>query len=292
MSLSHPSIILYQLQLFLRGKPRLHERMKRLPNCYRKTPVAKDAKLPDFYEISKTSPLPEVPWSQRSKGPSIAPANPSAAARMTMNQVAMNQMIQPGPDVYPGMGGPGINQYSSVGSSSLQGMNTFMPNINTSMPNNMPTLNAGNLLSQQQGTMQQQQQQQQQLQQPQVGGVPNQDIMQQLLRLSQQQQGNNNSDTALGQLANVSASFQDTSTPADSMSSHQQAQRRISDDNLSANNNMIQLRAIERTNELLTQKLAMLQGYNSIQGIGNSVSADQQVPGKTAGETSAQQHQN
>ena len=88
------SLTLHQLQLFLRGKPRLHERMKRLPNCYRKTPVAKDAKLPDFYEISKTSPLPEVPWSQRSKGLSIAPANPSAAARMTMNQFAMNMNLQ------------------------------------------------------------------------------------------------------------------------------------------------------------------------------------------------------
>ena len=109
--------------------------------------------------------------------------------------------------------------------------------------------------------------------------APNQDdIMQQLLRLRQQQQGNNK------QLANVSASFQDMSTPDDSLSSHQQAQRRISDDNISADNMMIQLRAIERTNELLTQKLTMLQGDNS-RKTDNSVPADHQVPGKTAEET-------
>ena len=123
--------------------------MKRLPSNYRKTPIAKNAKLPDFYEISQTSPLPEVPWShQRNKGPSIAAANSSAAARLKMNHFAMNQMIQPDPDVNHGMGGPGISHFSSVGSSSLQGMNTLMPNINTSMPDNMPTFNAGNPKSQ------------------------------------------------------------------------------------------------------------------------------------------------
>ena len=37
--------------------------MKRLPTCHRKTPVDKDDKSPDFYELAKTSPLPEVTWS-------------------------------------------------------------------------------------------------------------------------------------------------------------------------------------------------------------------------------------
>mmetsp|Transcript_3018 Transcript_3018/g.6602 ORF Transcript_3018/g.6602 Transcript_3018/m.6602 type:complete len:429 (-) Transcript_3018:121-1407(-) len=53
----------YYHELFLRGKPRLHERMKRLSSCHRKTPIDKDGKCPDFYELSKTSPLPEVAWN-------------------------------------------------------------------------------------------------------------------------------------------------------------------------------------------------------------------------------------
>ena len=51
------------LQLFLRGKPRLHQRMKRLPSAHRKTPVDKGDKCPDFYQLAETSPLPEVTWS-------------------------------------------------------------------------------------------------------------------------------------------------------------------------------------------------------------------------------------
>lgn len=50
----------YYHELFLRGRPNLHQRMKRLSTCHRKTPVNKDVKCPDFYELAKTSPLPEV----------------------------------------------------------------------------------------------------------------------------------------------------------------------------------------------------------------------------------------
>mmetsp|Transcript_10437 Transcript_10437/g.18321 ORF Transcript_10437/g.18321 Transcript_10437/m.18321 type:complete len:318 (+) Transcript_10437:1-954(+) len=53
----------YYHELFLRGKHNLHLRMKRLPSCHRKTPVDKDDKCPDFYELAKKSPLPEVSWS-------------------------------------------------------------------------------------------------------------------------------------------------------------------------------------------------------------------------------------
>lgn len=38
--------------------------MKRLPSTHKKTPVSKDAKVPDFYEMSKISPLPEVTLSK------------------------------------------------------------------------------------------------------------------------------------------------------------------------------------------------------------------------------------
>jgi len=54
----------HKYQLFLRGKPQLHERMKRVPACHKKTPVDKNDKHPDFYEMSKVSPLPEVTWNK------------------------------------------------------------------------------------------------------------------------------------------------------------------------------------------------------------------------------------
>lgn len=38
--------------------------MKRLPTTHRKTPISKEDKAPDFYELSKTSPLPEVTLSK------------------------------------------------------------------------------------------------------------------------------------------------------------------------------------------------------------------------------------
>lgn len=62
----HPPSIhsLFICQLFLRGKPELHQRMKRLPTTHRKTPISKEDKAPDFYELSKTSPLPEVTLSK------------------------------------------------------------------------------------------------------------------------------------------------------------------------------------------------------------------------------------
>ncbi|KAL3809820.1 hypothetical protein ACHAXA_002390, partial [Cyclostephanos tholiformis] len=50
----------YYHELFLRGRPDLHMRMKRLSTCHRKTPVHKEDKCPDFYELSKTNPLPDV----------------------------------------------------------------------------------------------------------------------------------------------------------------------------------------------------------------------------------------
>ena len=46
--------------LFLLGRPDLHQRMKRLDTLHRNTPVHKEDKIPDFYELCKTSPLPEI----------------------------------------------------------------------------------------------------------------------------------------------------------------------------------------------------------------------------------------
>merc|ERR1712238_62679 len=70
----------YYHELFLRSKLHLHQRMKRLPSCHRKTPVNKDDKCPDFYELAKTSPLPEVTWSNT---PNQVPGNFAGAAPAT-----------------------------------------------------------------------------------------------------------------------------------------------------------------------------------------------------------------
>lgn len=67
----------YYHELFLRGRPDLHQRMKRLGTLHRKTPVHKEDKIPDFYELSKTSPLPEITYHRGgavAEGPSAQPA--------------------------------------------------------------------------------------------------------------------------------------------------------------------------------------------------------------------------
>mmetsp|Transcript_39759 Transcript_39759/g.95670 ORF Transcript_39759/g.95670 Transcript_39759/m.95670 type:complete len:508 (-) Transcript_39759:282-1805(-) len=56
----------YYHELFLRGKPQLYNRMKRLPSSHRKTPVDKGDCCPDFYHLAKSSPLPEVAWGNNS----------------------------------------------------------------------------------------------------------------------------------------------------------------------------------------------------------------------------------
>lgn len=52
--------------------------MKRLSNCHRKTPVHKEDKCPDFYELAKTSPLPDMSLTRGgSAGTAAAVATPS-----------------------------------------------------------------------------------------------------------------------------------------------------------------------------------------------------------------------
>jgi hypothetical protein len=78
--ISGPDKDSYYHELFLRGKPNLHSQMKRLPNAQRKTPLNKteDNKCGlDFYELSKSSPLPENTWQYR---PQVM--NHGVAARM------------------------------------------------------------------------------------------------------------------------------------------------------------------------------------------------------------------
>lgn len=51
--------------------------MKRLSTCHRKTPVSKEDKCPNFYELAKTSPLPEITL-QPGGGPVIGSMVPDA----------------------------------------------------------------------------------------------------------------------------------------------------------------------------------------------------------------------
>jgi hypothetical protein len=71
----------YYHELFLRGKSNLHCHMKRLPNA-KKTPVNKEDKRPDFYEIAKSSPLPENRWQYHRLQPSMMMTNVGGAAMM------------------------------------------------------------------------------------------------------------------------------------------------------------------------------------------------------------------
>eukprot|EP00970_Alexandrium_tamarense_P020455 scaffold15251_cov214-Alexandrium_tamarense.AAC.6 len=50
----------YYHELFLRGRRDLYERMKRVPANYRKSALGKEDRAPDFWELSKVSPLPEA----------------------------------------------------------------------------------------------------------------------------------------------------------------------------------------------------------------------------------------
>eukprot|EP00984_Skeletonema_dohrnii_P009451 scaffold3620_cov121-Skeletonema_dohrnii-CCMP3373.AAC.5 len=80
----------YYHELFLRGKRNLHCRMTRLPDAQRKTPVTKENKSPDFYEIAKKSPLPENTWQYKPH---------------TMNNVGaarMGQSLAPAPTPFVG----------------------------------------------------------------------------------------------------------------------------------------------------------------------------------------------
>ena len=69
--------------------------MKRVPSCHKKTPIDKDAKIPDFYELAKTSLLPEVFWGHGSNPVVQAPAAgaaPGGGAPTMGSHPAFNQM--------------------------------------------------------------------------------------------------------------------------------------------------------------------------------------------------------
>lgn len=141
-------------QLFLRGKPRLHERMKRLPSCHRKTPIDKDDSCPNFYELAKTSPLPEVAWTTAASNiPTtytgvVAP--PSAGAPIVAAPVVAAPMVSgpAGPVAFPQFNnaGPYENKPPNLGdvAGTFPAMNGFMggANFGANPPYNLNDNNA------------------------------------------------------------------------------------------------------------------------------------------------------
>lgn len=98
---SHQFFCIYYLKLFLRGRPDLHPRMKRLGASYRKTPVQKDAS-PDFFELSKRNPLPGVEFHR-----SIAPPLPTSSfTRPSMAQAQVYPQAVAQAQVYPHAAAP------------------------------------------------------------------------------------------------------------------------------------------------------------------------------------------
>lgn len=98
----------YYHELFLRGRPDLHQRMKRLSPCHRKTPVHKEDKCPDFYELAKANPLPEVPFlggrpvMMIPNMAQLAQANQFSPLRMGMGLPAVGSVAH--------LGGMGMNE--------------------------------------------------------------------------------------------------------------------------------------------------------------------------------------
>jgi len=72
----------YYHEMFLRGKPELHKRMKRLTARHRKAPVDEQNRRPNFYEMALRSPLPEVPLTSSSDPAARAIIKTTLAASM------------------------------------------------------------------------------------------------------------------------------------------------------------------------------------------------------------------
>ena len=92
--------------------------MKRLGTLHRKTPVHKEDKIPDFYELSKTSPLPEITYHRGG-----AAAEPSAQPAFT--HPAMSHVY---PQAIPTghLGGPN-SQFSPIRQVGGSGAATLPP---------------------------------------------------------------------------------------------------------------------------------------------------------------------
>ncbi len=80
--------------------------MKRLASCHRKTPARKEDQCPNFYELAKTSPLPEIVYQRGSH----AVAN---AIQIGQSGIVPGQMSQFSPMI---LGGPNMATLGPLGS--------------------------------------------------------------------------------------------------------------------------------------------------------------------------------
>eukprot|EP00571_Detonula_confervacea_P013613 CAMPEP_0172310812 /NCGR_PEP_ID=MMETSP1058-20130122/12699_1 /TAXON_ID=83371 /ORGANISM="Detonula confervacea, Strain CCMP 353" /LENGTH=514 /DNA_ID=CAMNT_0013023755 /DNA_START=97 /DNA_END=1641 /DNA_ORIENTATION=+ len=108
----------YYHELFLRGRPDLHQRMKRLSTCHRKTPVHKEDKCPDFYELAKASPLPEVALQRgaQTNGGGVVP-NAQLGPAAVNHRNASGQLSQLPPHLHgvPVVPGPAVASLGNFG---------------------------------------------------------------------------------------------------------------------------------------------------------------------------------
>jgi len=239
------------IQLFLRGKPHLHERMKRLSSCHKKTPVAKNDLSLNFYELAKTSPLPSHKSFPINSNGTISNATSTATSHnpnINVNHMNIN-MNMPS---------------SSVGSS----MNSYMSTVSADNTQGQDLLRLLN----QQGMQQQQPQDKciESMQQQQ-----NQDMYVTMMQQLQQQRMNFPSlinSSTISTTTNIhqpttsgatsvepSASLTTSSNNAMATNSITTSTSNASDINI---HDIMALRSIEHTNELMVQKLESLRQGN------------------------------
>mmetsp|Transcript_13199 Transcript_13199/g.23985 ORF Transcript_13199/g.23985 Transcript_13199/m.23985 type:complete len:510 (-) Transcript_13199:207-1736(-) len=144
----------YYHELFLRGRPDLHQRMKRLSTCHRKTPVNKEDKCPNFYELAKTSPLPEIVAQRfQTNGGSIIPeiqprpllGHGSAARQMPQfSPLRQGHAVPGGPVASLGsLGGPMGNvndQVLSLLTNDARSMNAVRQSMTNNPQPSLPRL--------------------------------------------------------------------------------------------------------------------------------------------------------
>ena len=257
------------IQLFLRGKPHLHERMKRLPSCHKKTPIAKNDLSLNFYELAKTSPLPSHKSFPINSSGTISNATSTSTSHNPTN-INVNHM--------------NINMNmpsSSVGSS----MNSYMSTVsadNTQGQDLLRLLNQQGMQHQQQQdqcieSMQQQQQQQ------------NQDMYVKMMHQLQQRRMNfpslinSNTISATTTIQQPTTSGATSVEPAstNTSSNNDMSTNCITTSTSNASDinihDIMALRSIEHTNELLVQKLESLRRGN----VANPIDMQQQLNDKS-----------
>ncbi|EED91834.1 hypothetical protein THAPSDRAFT_22570 [Thalassiosira pseudonana CCMP1335] len=179
----------YYHELFLRGRPDLHERMKRVPSAHRKTPVSKGDKVPDFYELAKVSPLQEATF------------NPQGMSQMGGMRGGMQGLGMMNPGM---LGGLGLSNFGPYGGGG--GVGGGLGNVGGGIGNLAPSqLSLMESLAQQQLQQQQQQQHSNQSQARSLQmNLQDRALLQQMLQMQQMQQMQGSVPPA-GMMSNLNA---------------------------------------------------------------------------------------